>query len=110
MTSKNKSALDPEIIKKSSYFSDLTDGEIDKIKDYFVVENIEMGEPIIFADVMPESIRILISGEVRELIEHPKTNKLMSLNIAKDSHLVGWVSIQAKNPRNLLLLLQTVFF
>ncbi len=98
MAPKNKSGLDPQIIRDSSYFSELTDGEIDKIKDYFVVENIDMGEPIIFADAMPENIRILISGEVRELIEHPKTNKLMSLNIAKDSHIIGWVSMQAKKP------------
>ena len=98
MTIKSNSILDTEMIRKSFYFSDLIDGEIDKIKDYFVVENIGMGEPIIFADTMPESIRILISGEVRELIEHPKTNKLMSLNVAKDSHIVGWISMQAQNP------------
>ena len=87
-----------EILKNIKIFDFLNDQQVRRISRYFKNEDISMGEPIIFGDSIPEYIYILIDGQVRQLVEHPSTKELISLNVENPHYFVGWLSNQNEKP------------
>ena len=87
-----------EILKNIKIFDFLNDQQVRRISRYFKNEDISMGEPIIFGDTIPEYIYILIDGQVRQLVEHPSTKELISLNVENPNYFVGWLSNQNEKP------------
>ncbi len=85
-----------EILKNIKIFDKFNIQRIRSICKYFKVEEISMGEPIIFGDTIPEYIYILIEGQVRQLVEHPSTKELISLNVENPNYFVGWLSNQSQ--------------
>ena len=57
-----------EILRNIKIFDFFSDQQIRRIGKYFKIEDISMGEPIIFGDSIPEYIYILIEGQVRQLV------------------------------------------
>ena len=76
-----------EILRNIKIFDEFNIQQIRSICKYFKVEEISMGEPIIFGDTIPEYIYILIEGQVRQLVEHPSTKELISLNVENPNYL-----------------------
>ena len=71
-----------EIISKLFIFKKLTNPQIKKISKSFSKEYFSMGEQISIGKEPLEYVRILITGEVREIVEHPITKKFLTLNIS----------------------------
>ncbi len=87
-----------EILRNIKVFDFFNDQQIRRISKFFRTEDISMGEPIIFGDSIPEYIYILIEGQVRQLVEHPSTKELISLNVENPHYFVGWLSNQNGKP------------
>ena len=79
-------------IKDLKVFSKLETSILKDISNLFVVENVNMGEPIFAGKASKNYIKLLIKGEVRQLVEHPSTNKLISLNIQRPFYIYHWNS------------------
>ena len=77
-------------IKDLKVFSKLETSILKDISNLFVVENVNMGEPIFAGKASKNYIKLLIKGEVRQLVEHPSTNKLISLNIQRPFYIYHW--------------------
>lgn len=87
-----------EIIKDLNFFKDLNDTQIKKISKNFTKEYLAMGDLIPIGNTYSDDLRILISGEVREIIEHPITKKTLTLNIEKPINLIGTPLWSLDNP------------
>lgn len=90
---KNKNLI--EYIKELEIFNDIKDIDLERISKLFLIEKYNMGEPIILEDKVPNYLYFVLEGEVRQIIESPKTNKTISLAIYKKGYLIGWPSYLA---------------
>ena len=70
-----------KIIKNINIFECLDDKEIKNIQKLSTIEKIKMGEPILIGSDVEQYVFILIEGEVRQLVNHPKKKELISLNV-----------------------------
>ena len=91
-----------EILKEIVFFDNLTDPQLKKISKAFTKETFLMGDQISVGDQELDHIRILINGEVREIVEHPELKKILTLNIEKPISLIGLNSSSGKNPCELI--------
>ncbi|WP_269615935.1 peptidase domain-containing ABC transporter [Prochlorococcus marinus] len=83
-------------------FQGLDDIQIEKISLFFSEEKISMGEPILFPDVLNDKLLILISGQVRQLVEHPARGNTITLSLYNPNHIIGLPSYQANKPIELI--------
>jgi len=91
-----------EILKEIVLFDGLTDPQLKKISKSFTKETFLMGDQISVGEQELDQIRILINGEVREIVEHPVLKKFLTLNIEKPISLLGLNSLSGKNPCELI--------
>ena len=91
-----------EILKEIVFFDDLTDPQLKKISKSFTKETFLMGDQISVGEQESDHIRILINGEVRELVKHPVLKTILTLNIEKPISLLGLNSSSGKNPCELI--------
>ena len=91
-----------EILKEIVLFDGLTDSQLKKISKSFTKETFLMGDLISVGEQELDHIRILINGEVREIVEHPVLKKILTLNIEKPISLLGLDSLSGKNPCELI--------
>ncbi len=77
-------------IKDIKLFSNFGESNLKEISNLFEVEKIKMGEPIFDEKSSKDYIKLLIEGEVRQLVEHPDTKKFISLNIQKPFYIFNW--------------------
>ena len=89
-------------LREISFLKEVDTKDLKKISSLFSEEKISMGETIHTGGVKTEFIRILIDGQVRFLAEHPSTKSLVSLNIASPNYVVGWVSVQINEKKELI--------
>ena len=61
-----------------------------------------MGDHIVVGKVKPEFGRILISGDVRQIVEHPIKKNIMTLNIEKHISYLGLANDDLINPFELV--------
>ena len=97
-------------LESIDYFESLNYNEIEKISTFFSEEKIPMGEPIIFSDKVPDFLRILIEGEVRQLINQPINNNTITLELHSPNYIVGLPSFQSKTPLELITAATDVTF
>ena len=86
-----------EILKSTFFFKNLTETQIKGFDKSFSKEYLQMGDQIFIEDSSLEEIRILVNGEVREVVEHPNTKKTLTLNIEQPISLIGLNLYKAQN-------------
>ncbi len=91
-----------EIIKKVPIFEALKENQKKKISKFFIKEYFSMGDHIVVGKVKPEFGRILISGDVRQIVEHPIKKNIMTLNIEKHISYLGLANDDLINPFELV--------
>tara|TARA_Y100001968_G_C19439670_1_gene761801 strand:- start:108 stop:3113 length:3006 start_codon:yes stop_codon:yes gene_type:complete len=80
------------------FLQNLGESEIEKIASSFSKEFISMGEPIAFSEKIPDSLLVLIEGEVRQLINHPRNGNTFTLSRYKPNYVIGLSSYRANVP------------
>ena len=78
-----------KILREISFFKTLTDYRLKKISKNFIKETFLMGDQIAVGEEKLEDVRILIEGEVREIVIHPQTKKTLTLNIERPISFIG---------------------
>ena len=91
-----------EIIKKVPIFEALKENQKKKISKFFIKEYFSMGDHIVVGKVKTEYGRILISGNVRQIVEHPINKNIMTLNIEKHISYLGLANDDLINPFELV--------
>ena len=91
-----------EIIKKIPIFEALKENQKKKISKFFIKEYFSMGDHIVVGKVKTEYGRILISGNVRQIVEHPINKNIMTLNIEKHISYLGLTYDEQVNPFELV--------
>ena len=91
-----------EIIKKIPIFEALKEYQKKKISKFFIKEYFSMGDHILVGKDKTEFGRILISGNVRQIVEHPINKNIMTLNIEKHISYLGLTYDEQVNPFELV--------
>ena len=86
-----------EILKSTFFFKNLTETQIKGFYKSFSKEYLQMGDQIFIENSSLEEIRILVNGEVREVVEHPNTKKTLTLNIEQPISLIGFNFYKPQN-------------
>ena len=85
-------------LKDLQYFRDLNDTILDSIGNVLHVKTFKMGELLFGDNKSDSSIYFLISGELRQHVNHPVTNKRLTLNLHTYPYAVGLASYHAGYP------------
>ncbi|MEB3355096.1 MAG: hypothetical protein VKM34_12835, partial [Cyanobacteriota bacterium] len=65
----------------------------------FVLQQQSMGEPLLLPDGLPATLFLLLSGELRQLVNHPsQPGRSLTLALHAPPFIAGWASLQAGQP------------
>ena len=77
-------------------FEGCTTEQLQPWEDKFTMRCLPMGETLLVAETLPESVSLLIKGQLRQLVSHPEQpNRSMTLVLHEPPYLAGWASLQA---------------
>ena len=85
-------------LRTLDYFRGLNDSLLQDILHLLVVKKLQMGELLLGENKENSSIYFLLSGELRQHIYHPITNKRLTLNLHSCPFVAGLASYHAGFP------------
>jgi CRP-like cAMP-binding protein len=91
--------MDPKLLRDVPFFSDLNDGELEKISNIIRKKNFKVGETIFKESEDGQSLYIIRKGEVKACKTAPD-GELFTLTIMKDGDIFGEMSFLDGRPRS----------
>jgi CRP-like cAMP-binding protein len=86
-----------QILKKSSFFSSLSEPSLKEISRFFTEEKYQRDDYIFFEDDLPEWLHIVMEGRVK-LLKHSDTGKDIILQIYTPGDMFGEVALFDRKP------------
>ncbi|MCP9854171.1 peptidase domain-containing ABC transporter [Synechococcus sp. HJ21-Hayes] len=84
-------------------FSQFHPGQLDAIASRFCLQTKAMGEPLLIADAIPSTLYLLLSGQLRQLVNHAsQPGRSLTLALYEPPFIAGWASLQAAHPLEFL--------
>ena len=85
-------------LSKISYFNGLSDSTLELLFPFINIKNIKIGELLLGGKELPSAIYFLIEGQLRQHVNHPISNKRLTLNIHQAPYIAGLASYHAQLP------------
>ena len=80
------------------YFANLGEFTLESILPHIRLKYLKIGEFLLGNNTLPTAIYFLIEGQLRQHVNHPESNKRLTLDIHKYPYIAGLASYHANLP------------